>query len=177
MCLSCTIEEVTGVDLSTEEGHDAVDALGRIPWPNATPAMLECGAYVAALYAHPDGGTGGPLHVVVDDDNVEDSNLEYCRGNIDGWVAYDTESAPETVERVRALSRWILDLMGPMCTKERAVTLALSRGSLQAMRDGTVWMPATEFPVREDVFDDDGKVVGFQWGFKRRTHGDEQPPS
>lgn len=184
MCLSCTIEEVTGIDLSTEAGHDALEALGRIPWPDATPAMLECASYIVALHAHPDGGTGGPLHIVVDDDNVDDSNLAYCRGNIVSWDAYDTESPPETVDRARALSTWILDLLDPMSTKERAVTIALADGNLKVIEEYPpgedrkrlrVWMPAAEFPIREDIFDDAGSVVGFQWGFKTRVQGEEQP--
>jgi hypothetical protein len=167
MCLSCTIEEVTGLDLSTDEGHDALEKLGRIPWPKADDRMLECAAYIAAMYAHPDGATGGPLHIVTDDFNVADDNLAFCRKSLDdGWPPH--EDVYPDAEHVVTLAGWILELLDPMDEVGRSVTIALSHGDLAAVH-GHIYMPSTEFPIREEIVDDDGNKVGTQWGFRHRT--------
>lgn len=169
MCLTCAIEEVTGLDLSTEEGHDELEKLVRIPWPRATDEMIECAAYIGALYANPAGGTGGPLHVTTDDNNVEDSNLDFCRKNIEEWTGYD--STPEQDEQVKLLSAWIIDLLYPLTLPERQVAIELGCGSLTQIH-GHVYMPTAEFPIRETITDDDGNVTGWQWGFRtRRVEG------
>lgn len=165
MCMTCVIEEVTGLDLSTDEGHDALEKLGRIPWPEATDAMLEAAGYIGALYGAPSGGTGGPLHVVTDDFNVEDSNLQFARDWIPKWEAYGDHGDDE---RVRILSGWILDLLDPMSEIERSVAIALGHGDLATVF-GRVYMPATEFPIREEIRDDKGNLIGTQWGFRHRT--------
>lgn len=174
MCLSCVIEEVSGFDLQTEEGHEALQALkdngGRIEWPRASKKMIECAAYVSALYANPAGGTGGPLHITTDDYNVDTSNLDYCHTHLDEWVGYDCTAEQEL--RVKALSRWILDLLYPMSTAERSVTMALAHGSLREV-NGHVFMPSTEFPIRETLYDGEGKQTGWQWGFKTRVVEDQ----
>lgn len=171
MCLSCTIEQVTGIDLSGDEGHDALARYreehgGRIPWPDATDRMFEAAQYIASLYANPAGGTGGPVHIVTDDFNVTDGNLKYCRDNLERWTSYNCEEADE--ERCKALSLWILDLLQPMTEAERSVTMALGHGELSIV-GGKIFMPSTEFPVREDVCDDTGKIVGWRWGFRSRV--------
>ena len=164
MCISCTIEEVTGLDMSTDEGHEEFAKLDRIPWPDASDSMLEAAAYIGALYAAPSGGTGGPLHVVTDDFNVNDHNLFFCRNYIVEWEPYG-EGKDE--ERVRLLSAWILDLLEPMSEVERSVSIALGHDQL-AVVGGKVYMPSTEFPIREDILDEDGNRVGTQWGFRHR---------
>lgn len=167
MCLACTIEEVTGFDLSTDEGHEALEKLGRIPWPEVTEEMREAAALIGALYANPAGGTGGPLHIVTDDDNVEDSNLEFCSKDLSEWKGWDC--TPEQEERVKVVSGMILDLMWPLDTKQRAVTVSLGLGSLMEA-NGRVYMPKTEFPIREVVLDNGQRI--FQWGFRSRSvHG------
>lgn len=165
MCLSCAIEEVTGLDLQTDEGHDALAALGRIPWPAATDEMIEAAAYIGALHANPAGGTGGPLHITTDDNNVEDSNLAFCRKNIEEWTGYDC--TPEQEERVKLLSGWILDLLEPLSLAERQVAIEIGCGSLNHVH-GHVYMPATEFPIRERIEDAEGNYIGTQWGFRSR---------
>jgi hypothetical protein len=167
MCLSCIIEEITGLDLATQEGHDELEKLGRIPWPTATAEMIECAAYVSALHENPAGGTGGPLHIVTDDNNVEDSHLKFCRDQIEdgSWKGYDCTDKQEI--QVKALGLWILDLMDPMSLAERQVALGLACGHITQIH-GHVYMPSTEFPIRERIEDDEGNYVGFQWGFKTR---------
>lgn len=165
MCLTCTIEEITGLDLSTDEGHESLEKLGRIPWPEVTDQMEEVLAYIAALYKNPAGGTGGPLHVVVDDYNVDDESLSFCRGQMKEWTPYDC-TADDGI-RVLMLSGWILDLLEPMSVIERSVTIALAHGNLATIFR-KVYMPSTEFPIREDVLDEHGNIIGTQWGFRSR---------
>ena len=167
MCLSCIIEEITGLDLGTQEGHDELEKLGRIPWPKATNEMVECAAYVTALHENPAGGTGGPLHIITDDNNVEDHHLAYCREHLDGWTGYDCTDKQEL--QVKALSLWILDLLDPMSLAERQVTLGLSDSGGLTQIHGHVYMPATEFPIRETLYDDEGNANGWQWGFTTRV--------
>lgn len=170
MCLSCAIEEITGVDLSTDEGHEKLAEIkkengGRIPWPKVTDEMEEAAALIGALYANPAGGTGGPLHITTDDNNVEDSNLAFCRKNIDEWTGYD--STPEQEHRAKVISDWILDLLEPMDLTQRQVAVELGHGSLSAF-NGRVYMPSMEIPIREDILDAEGNRVGWQWGFRSR---------
>ena len=41
---------------------------------------------VERLYALPNCALGGPLHIVVDDYNVRDSDLDFCEGELaDHW--------------------------------------------------------------------------------------------
>lgn len=163
MCIQCAIELVTGLDLATDEGHEQLARLGRIPWPDVTDGMRECAALISALYAG-EAGTGGPLHVVTDDDNVEDSSLAFARTQI------TNPSHPENYkdwDKVATISRWILDLMDEMYPVQRIVTNALAHGSLAEIH-GKVYMPRTEFPIRETVYDDDGNAVGTRWGFRSR---------
>lgn len=168
MCLSCTIEEVTGFDLSTDEGHDAMDAMKargeRIPWPEVTRKMRECSYLISALYEAEEYFTGGPLHILTDDHNVEDSHLSFCREQISAFVRPDEY---EDYAKVAKLSSWILDLMEPMSTKERAVTVSLAFNYLAEI-DGKVFMPRTEFPIREEFELENGQRV-LQWGFRQRT--------
>lgn len=174
MCLGCVIEEITGFDLQTDEGHDALAAMKargeRIPWPAVTDEMKEAAALIGALYANPAGSTGGPLHITTDDNNVEDGNLEFCRKDIETWAGWDC--TPEQEDRVKVISGWILDLLWPMDTKARAVTIELGHGNLSEF-NGRVYRPSTEFPIREEVRDAEGNYLGTQWGFRSRTVGSQ----
>jgi hypothetical protein len=33
---------------------------------------------IERIYAHPEGASGGPFHILIDDGNVTDGNLEFC---------------------------------------------------------------------------------------------------
>lgn len=166
MCLTCAIEEVTGLDLSTEEGHDELEKLGRVPWPEATKEMLECAGYITALYGNPAGDTGGPLHVVVDDNNVDDENLAFGRKNIEEWGEYEDDK--ERMEKCKVLGGWILDLLEPLTPAERSVTIELGCGSLTHFH-GKVYMPTVEVPIKETITDAEGNVTGWAWGIHTRT--------
>lgn len=38
----------------------------------------EINALITAIYSHPEGGAGGPLHIVLDDGNTRDADLRFC---------------------------------------------------------------------------------------------------
>lgn len=180
MCLSCTITELTGVDLSLGEGHEALAEIkkangGRIPWPPVTKEMRQAAKLIAALHEMPAGGVGGPIHIVTDDTNVEDDHLSYCRGYIDEWWGHKDYSEYEA-GKVVTICGWILDLLEPMDTKQRSVTVSLANGYIDEIH-GRVYMPATEFPIREDTLDAEGNRVGWQWGFRSRRVDSDLGPS
>lgn len=33
---------------------------------------------IGSIYNHPEGGAGGPLHIVLDDGNTRDADLRFC---------------------------------------------------------------------------------------------------
>lgn len=47
--------------------------------PPNRPTVPEVAALLAAYGRKPGNGVGGSLHIVVDDGNVSDSDLHYCR--------------------------------------------------------------------------------------------------
>lgn len=71
----------------------------------------EAVSLIAELYAHPDGGTGGPLHVLLDDFGVESVRV---------WDDPDKPFPAELVE----LAHRIAALMAPMAVEQRAAVLA-----------------------------------------------------
>lgn len=46
---------------------------------NAPDEVRECIRLVEAYYKKPGNACGGPLHIVLDDDNVQDEHLAFCR--------------------------------------------------------------------------------------------------
>jgi hypothetical protein len=63
-----------------------------------------------------------------------------------------------------------LALLEPMSVPERHVSVSLAHGSLAEVH-GRIYMPHTEFPIREEIRDDDGNLVATQWGFRSRAQG------
>lgn len=49
-----------------------------LPPDEGRPTIPEVMPLVQAYYAKPGNFTGGSLHVVLDDGNVSDSNVEFC---------------------------------------------------------------------------------------------------
>ena len=47
--------------------------------PTKKPTIPEVIPIVKAYYAKPGNGVGGALHIVLDDENVEDEHIEYCK--------------------------------------------------------------------------------------------------
>jgi hypothetical protein len=92
----------------SEEGEPAIN----------TPAVREAAAAVEAVYNH--SCVGGNLHIVLDDWNIEDDSLEFCRVQI--------ERGDHGTEEERATERRCHDLMRALSVPERASALALYSG-------------------------------------------------
>ncbi|MBF6138142.1 hypothetical protein IU501_34805 [Nocardia otitidiscaviarum] len=73
---------------------------------------------IEQLYAMPDCGTGGPIHCVVDDTNVEDESLEV-------WHPEEHGFEPHTPE-VMAHAQAVLDALRPLSLQERAVATVIA---------------------------------------------------
>lgn len=67
--------------------------------------------------------TGGPLHVVVDDWNVEDGDLKV-------YQAFRHDGSPWYSDEVMSLARQVSELMRAMGVEERLSTLAHQEGFL-----------------------------------------------
>lgn len=105
MCMGCL------------EEHDAYSALP------ATENMLQAASLIEELYEY--HSAGGPLHVITDDFNVEDSNLAFCLLQIPGWNdPYNAEDSPH----VQWLSSKILDLLEPMTESQRGASIGIAHG-------------------------------------------------
>ena len=70
------------------------------------------------LHDFPTCGVGGPLHIVVDDLNVTDDNLDHCHSEVDDHWSYD-EATPEDQPLIAGTCYAILDLLRPLCEDER----------------------------------------------------------
>lgn len=77
-------------------------------------ATDEVTAAIRALYALPDCGSGGPLHVELDDWNIE----------ADVWHPYVGDWPFEVV----AVAQRVCDLMNPLTIEQRAAVMALWEG-------------------------------------------------
>jgi hypothetical protein len=58
---------------------------GATEWPEMTDAMWELAGLCWDWYRLPDFGTGGPLHIVLDDTNVEDGSINWCIEHADEY--------------------------------------------------------------------------------------------
>jgi hypothetical protein len=79
-------------------------------------AVREAARAIAAVYDF--SCVGGDLHIVIDDWNLEDDNLEWCAGEI------DKNEFHASTEQL-ASERLCLDLLRPLSEDERASALAL----------------------------------------------------
>lgn len=95
MCRACWEEQGSPTDLP-DNAAEVIDLINQ-------------------LYDQPDGGTGGPLHVALDDFNIEDRYIEPWPGG---------DYTPET----RDLADRIAHLMRPMTEAHRAAVLAERAG-------------------------------------------------
>ena len=113
----------------TEAGKPQID----------TPAVRAAAAAVAEVYEH--SCVGGNLHIVLDDWNIEDDNLEFCRGCIEGkgampgieegsphWAFNERRRAnPDPPEQLAAEQK-CYELFKALSLDERSAALALRDG-------------------------------------------------
>ena len=119
-----------------EEGKPTID----------TPAVRAAAAAVAEVYEH--ACTGGNLHIVLDDWNLEDSSLAFCDAYIargghpddpdhsPSYTRYKLEH-PDSPEQLAA-ERRCHDLLKALSVKERASALALNDRFWQPQADDAV---------------------------------------
>lgn len=124
MCRSCVRGDMEEAGVTYVAITDEMQSLARL---------------IEEFYQLPKCSTGGPLHITTDDNNVDDSNLEFCRKQIDKdendpW--YGDETA-EDKRRRRALGTEILDRLAALSIVERAVVCAMHHGDRWAW-PGTV---------------------------------------
>lgn len=69
--------------------------------------MPEVAGWVREYYRLPGNSVGGSLHVVLDDKNVEDSNVEFCRryaiaeGDVEGERLAQTLATMTRTQRLK----------------------------------------------------------------------------
>lgn len=99
----------------------------RPEWPEITPLMLETSRLIEQLYELPNCSVGGPLHILTDDQNVDDDNLAFCWGAVfdelgprsRGW--WREGQTPDDAERMVRTCCAILWAFGAMTLPERHV--------------------------------------------------------
>lgn len=111
MCWVCV-----GEGFSSEEADAAV----------ANPEVDRVARLIAAFYALPECGAGGPLHIVTDDTNVEDHSLDFCERelvNPDPVTSWHRMGNPAEVRRQ---GQAILTALRAMSECERAVATVVA---------------------------------------------------
>lgn len=69
------------------------------------PTIPEVLPLVRDYYAMPDNGAGGSLHIVLDDGNVEDGSVEFCRDWAVDHDDHDGELLAEVLLRMSKTQR------------------------------------------------------------------------
>ena len=123
MCRGCILDVM--LERDEEEGIQYVDDehWASIKWPELTPTMLRCAVLILDLYEFEGCVVGGPLHIVVDDFNIEDSNLDFCEERLPFPIIPEYDDPAIT-----RISSEIISLMRGMDARERTTVLALAHG-------------------------------------------------
>ncbi len=90
-----------------------------------TERTKACAESIAKVYSH--SSVGGGLHIIVDDWNIEDSNVEFCSRYIESSEHRKDDEASN--EQIR-VERECLYLLKEMSLDERASALAINEGLL-----------------------------------------------
>lgn len=82
--------------------------------------MTALSSLIAELYAIETCAMGGPLHIITDDGNCRDSDLDFCRDEVTGGQHWSMlEAAPEERERIATLGLTIIAALRPLSEQER----------------------------------------------------------
>ncbi len=74
------------------------------------------------LHELPNCAVGGPLHIVTDDLNVRDSDLDFCEAELaDHWSIQRSE--PSDQERIRAVCRALIGELRKLTLRQRLKAL------------------------------------------------------
>lgn len=95
---------------------------------------------VQRLYRTRYGAVGGPLHIVTDDGNVEDSYMLWCAGNLADWQRERNQEASDDLDRSDAAetvgeSLAVLAALWPLTEDERLVACGLDNQRLEEQPD------------------------------------------
>lgn len=97
--------------------------------PDPTPEHVEIMKLMWEFYQLPGCSVGGPLHITLDDCNVEDHCLEFCREALNDpngyfWNHNDEKITLEEGEKIKDVGNRILDALFAMPShSERAITI------------------------------------------------------
>lgn len=89
---------------------------------DVTPEEQEIGELVNWLYTQPWGTVGGPLHIITDDQNVEDHWFAED-SMVRKWVEHDPYSDTQRTEDEKVKLRRFLDLMKDVAEDRREPVL------------------------------------------------------
>lgn len=105
--------------------QDCYDELGR---PNDwNPNVARALELIRTIYQHEP--TGGPLHVILDDWNIEDGDIRREAAEPTPYIPYEFLEEDEA-EEVRTAVAELVPLLGSMTVRERASALARYDGYL-----------------------------------------------
>jgi len=128
MCRQCVAHYMIG------HGHNtAIDAeaWAAIEWPEQTVEMAALAHHLSNLYLFTNCAMGGPLHIVVEDYNVEDVHIDYCERTLDDhWSVVG--APPDEQAAIVECSRVVIDLLRQMDEKQRVVALGRAAGIVPA---------------------------------------------
>lgn len=97
--------------------------------PSLTSDKIKAAAeLIAGVYEH--HGSGGGLHIVVDDWGLEDSSVQFCEDYIENPKYRASRNCEVTDERLEA-ERACLRALKAMTEEERTSSLALYKGYVQ----------------------------------------------
>lgn len=128
MCRNCVASYMLDLgdrDFVTDDEWDSIE------WPDSTPEMQRLTAAIQRLYGFDTCSVGGPLHIVTDDYNIEDSSIDFCERDLDTHWSLNEISADER-EEITETTREIIALMRPMTLQERVVALGRTDGLVPA---------------------------------------------
>lgn len=104
--------------------------------PKWNPKIPIIVGMIHTLYNLDECGTGGLCHIVTDDDNIKDDDLQ--------WVI-DYCKKPENADRVDAeLSSWICELMLQLTLEQRAAMFGFMNEGIDI--DESIWNSIADFP-------------------------------
>ena len=83
-----------------------------------TPEMHTVANMITLFYRLPQCSTGGPLHIVVDDFNIDDACIDFCEKSL--AESYGHWAWSKSAE---ALGRRIIDGLRPLTLAQRAAVL------------------------------------------------------
>lgn len=130
---------------------DEYDGGSEASWsPETVDAMWHLAGLVWDFYQLDSCSVGGPLHVVLDDNNIEEVHIRWCAENLDDWCA-KWASRPTEIPAIKAQAPAIIDGLLALTEHQRLQVTghwANQYGSQRPVRPATpdVPQPPVEIP-------------------------------